>query len=240
MGWPPRYPAWLVLRFAAGVASACVLVGVSAWALAALGARGRAGWSGGVFSGVGIGIALAGVAGLVAGVAARAAGSGLAAARRDERGGAPRSRWRAAARRCRGAGARRRRRQRDAGRATGGLIAGYGAFGFGYIIPATFLPAMAREAIADPAVFGWIWPAFGAAAAASTRVVARLLARLRRRRLWAASLLLMARGVLAPALRPGVASLLVAAVCVGGTFMVATLAGHAGGAAPAPAPARRA
>jgi MFS family permease len=70
MGVAEGYPAWLVLRFVAGVASACVLVGVSGWALAALGARGRAGWSGGVFSGVGIGIALAGVAGLVAGIEA--------------------------------------------------------------------------------------------------------------------------------------------------------------------------
>ena len=34
-------PGWL-LRFGAGVASACVLVGVSAWALPTLAARGRA------------------------------------------------------------------------------------------------------------------------------------------------------------------------------------------------------
>ncbi|MEO5881412.1 MAG: YbfB/YjiJ family MFS transporter, partial [Caldimonas sp.] len=105
------------------------------------------------------------------------------------------------------------------------LIAGYGAFGFGYIIPATFLPSMAREAIADPAVFGWIWPAFGATAAASTALVALFLQRVQPARLWAASLVVMAVGVLAPTLRPGVASLLVAAVCVGGTFMLATLAG---------------
>src|SRR3989442_14791013 len=33
------------------------------------------------------------------------------------------------------------------------LVACYGAFGFGYIVPATFLPVMARRAIDDPAVF---------------------------------------------------------------------------------------
>src|SRR5262249_23926240 len=45
--------AWLLLwRFAAGVASALVLVGVSSWALGALAARGRSAWSGWVFAGV--------------------------------------------------------------------------------------------------------------------------------------------------------------------------------------------
>jgi MFS family permease len=105
------------------------------------------------------------------------------------------------------------------------LVVCYAAFGFGYIIPATFLPAMARELIHDPAVFGWIWPAFGATAAASTVIVALCLQGTAPRKVWAASLLVMAAGVLAPALLRGVWTLLVAAVCVGGTFMVATMAG---------------
>jgi MFS family permease len=66
MGATGSYEAWLLLRLVAGVASACVLVGVSAWAIASLAERGRAAWSGGVFSGVGTGIAVAGAAGLVA------------------------------------------------------------------------------------------------------------------------------------------------------------------------------
>ena len=48
------------------------------------------------------------------------------------------------------------------------LVLCYAAYGFGYIVPATFLPAMAREAMPDPALFGWAWPVFGAAAAGST------------------------------------------------------------------------
>ena len=44
----------------------------------------------------------------------------------------------------------------------------YGLFGYGYIIPATFLPALARGYIDDPAVFGWVWPVFGIAAGIST------------------------------------------------------------------------
>jgi len=34
------------------------------------------------------------------------------------------------------------------------LVLCYGAFGFGYIIPATFLPVMAKQVIQNPAVFG--------------------------------------------------------------------------------------
>ena len=236
MGLTGSYAAWLVLRFAAGAASACVLVGVSGWALAALAARGKGDWSGGVFSGVGVGIALAGMAGLVAGTAALAPGRvwlllgaaslGVAAIGwRPLRGdaGAPSA----------GAIATRRGPMGDAR-----LVAGYGAFGFGYILPATFLPAMAREAIADPAVFGWIWPAFGATAAASTALVALASGQASPARLWAASLVVMAAGVLAPLVWPGLPGLLVAATFVGGTFMVATLAGmqearrRAGAAAP--------
>ena len=44
----------------------------------------------------------------------------------------------------------------------------YAAFGFGYIIPATFLPALAKGYIDNPAMFGLVWPVFGTAAALST------------------------------------------------------------------------
>src|SRR6266403_1905445 len=119
-----------------------------------------------------------------------------------------------------------------------GWVFWYGTFGFGYIIPATFLPAMARALIADPSIFGWIWPVFGATAAASTAIAALWLRRVTVRNLWAASLVVMAAGVLAPVLVASVESLLLAAMCVGGTFMVITMAGMqearrlAGAAAP--------
>ena len=222
MGLAHDNAAWLAWRFAAGVASAYVLVGVSAWVLPALAERGRAATSGWVFSGVGVGIGAAGLAGLVAGVGGYepapvwlllgALSAAVAAITwlplRARAVGAP-----------------------SAGRADAPtlrewrLVVCYAAFGFGYIVPATFLPAMARELIRDPAVFGWIWPAFGATAAASTVIVALCLQGAAPRKVWAASLLVMAAGVLAPALLPTVWTLLVAAVCVGGTFMVATMAG---------------
>ena len=101
----------------------------------------------------------------------------------------------------------------------------YGIFGFGYIIPATFLPAMAKQIISDPAVFGWAWPIFGGAALVSTLMVAWLSAHLRNRLIWAMSHAVMAIGVATPVLLPGMAGIVISACCVGGTFMVATMAG---------------
>src|SRR5438105_13967832 len=116
------------------------------------------------------------------------------------------------------------------------LIMCYGFSGFGYIIPATFLPAVARELVDDPRVFGWAWPVFGSVAAISTVVTARALRRSSSRKIWMSALLIMAAGVLAPVFWRYMAAGLVAAVCVGGTFMVITMTGmlearrHAGSA----------
>ncbi|MFX4861170.1 YbfB/YjiJ family MFS transporter, partial [Acinetobacter baumannii] len=74
------------------------------------------------------------------------------------------------------------------------------AFGFGYIIPATFLPALAREVITNPAVFSWVWPVFGAAAAISTALAARFFPGHSPRRLWAYGQWVLAIGVIAPVL----------------------------------------
>jgi predicted MFS family arabinose efflux permease len=104
-------------------------------------------------------------------------------------------------------------------------VLAYGAFGFGYIVPATFLPAAARQVVPDPAVFAWTWPVFGLAAAISTLAVSRVWRDVAPRPLWAGAQLVMAAGLLAPALRTIVPTLLLCAVCVGGTFMVVTMAG---------------
>src|SRR5882762_8642619 len=60
MGITQTMQGWLLLRFAAGVASAWALVHVSAWALPRL-ARGGPLLGGVLYSGVGAGIALAGI-----------------------------------------------------------------------------------------------------------------------------------------------------------------------------------
>jgi hypothetical protein len=84
---------------------------------------------------------------------------------------------------------------------------------------------MAKQAIDNPAVFGWAWPLFGAAAVVSTLAAGALQRVLSGRRLWMASTCVMALGVAAPLAIDGLAGILVCALLVGGTFVVATLAG---------------
>jgi hypothetical protein len=108
---------------------------------------------------------------------------------------------------------------------TGGLVVCYTLFGFGYILPATYLPALARQLVDDPHVFGLAWPVFGAAAAVSTVVVSWRLATANRLGVWAGAHVLMAIGVLLPAVWTSLVSVTLAALLVGGTFMVITMVG---------------
>ena len=215
---------WLALRLLAGAAGAFVLVGVSAWAMPLLARLHQATRSGQVFAGVGVGICFAGLVGLVAGVTALGSlatwiGLGAIAAVFAL------ALWRQLANDNTQAAS-----VMGVGRAALSLHAWiaalcYGAFGYGYIIPATFLPALAREVIGNPAIFGWVWPVFGAAAALSTVFAARLLPQLSSRRLWIYAQGILALGVVTPVLAINLYTLLSAALCVGGTFMVITMAG---------------
>jgi MFS family permease len=92
-------------------------------------------------------------------------------------------------------------------------------------VPATFLPAMAREQVADPLVFGITWPLFGLAAALSVAAAGRWLAAWPRRRLWALAQMTMALGTAVILFSQAMWALAASAVLVGGTFMVATMAG---------------
>jgi len=226
MGLDHHLVVWLALRALAGVASAWVLIYVSAWALEHLAALNRPALGNTVYAGVGTGIALAGglclalmhigagsarawivlgVLSIVLSVAIwsvfrGAPGSPVAAERLADRGMV----W-----------------DRESIR----LVLCYGAFGFGYIIPATFLPVMAKQVIRDPAVFGWSWPLFGAAAMGSTLATAMLRSLVTTRRLWIASHLVMALGVVLPVVWSGIVPIMLAALLVGGTFMVITMVG---------------
>ncbi|HSV45100.1 MAG TPA: YbfB/YjiJ family MFS transporter [Ramlibacter sp.] len=227
MAWSAPLWLWSLLRFVAGAASAWAFVSTSVWCLGALGRHPPSAWSSAMYAGVGCGIALAGLYCLAgATVGASSAGLwlqlGLLAAllalpvvavlrRLDGALAAP--------------PAQRKAGREAPPRGTAGLVACYGLFGFGYILPATFLPAMARELVADPRLFGLAWPVFGLMAAASTLMAGWWLRRASRLRVWAVSHALMGLGVLLPSLWLAGWTLALSALLVGGTFMVATLAG---------------
>ena len=211
--------AQAALRLAAGMASAWVLVHVSAWCLPRLMARRTL--AGAMYAGVGVGIVVAGaLCGMLMAWSAPSSEAWIVL-------GAVSLLstlliWNVFSP---SGSAGRGRETREWSAQWWPLVLCYGAFGFGYIIPATFLPAMARGEVADPALFGWAWPAFGAAAAASTLAVAVLSRHFTDRRLWAMSQLVMALGVGAPLAVHGLAGILIAALCVGGSFMVVTMTG---------------
>jgi MFS family permease len=138
MGITSTLLTWFVLRLVAGVASAFVLVGASAWALAHLASHRRSDLAGWVFAGVGIGISLAGVIALASGTLR----------------GTPAQAWAALGiialliavltwghlSMATTASKARRARSHAARSLAWLLVACYGVFGFGYIIPATFIP----------------------------------------------------------------------------------------------------
>jgi predicted MFS family arabinose efflux permease len=105
------------------------------------------------------------------------------------------------------------------------IILPYAAMGFGYIVPATYLPVMAKEILPSPLIFGLGWPVFGAAAVVSTILIGRLQSRYSNRQIWLASQIVMALGLLAPVMSQSIFAIIIAALCVGGTFMVITMAG---------------
>jgi len=218
---------WLALRALAGVASAWGLIFASASILPRLVAAGQRRLSGIVFGGVGLGMVLAGGVCLIAGGfewsssqiwqmlgALALVLTGLAWPANGDT--IDRAQIATPVPVVDDGSAIRKRLV---------IVLCYGVFGFAYIVPATFLPAMARRAVADPAVFGWAWPVFGAAALASTLLAARLSSVLSNRRIWALGHLVMAFGVAVPLVWQGIGGIIAASLCVGGTFMVVTLSG---------------
>ena len=224
MGLTAAFEYWLVLRWMSGVGSAFVLVGASSWALAHLAAARSPRSSGAVFAGVGVGIVVAGLVALGAAIAdADPDGAwlllGVLCA------GVAVFTWRPMAIPAAAVEAQEARSPVPLAPSEWTLVACYATFGFGYVIPATFISAAARELAEDPRVFGCVWPLFGLAAAASTLTVSTLLRSAPPRRVAAWSLIVMAVGVVAPVVAPGMAALVVSALCVGSTFMVTTMSG---------------
>jgi MFS family permease len=103
------------------------------------------------------------------------------------------------------------------------LVICYGLYGFGYILPATYLPAQARLLLQEHWVYSMAWPVFGVAAALSTLLAAAVAYRFGRLPTWVGAHLLMAAGVVLPVFFPNLLAIMLAAVAVGGTFVVITL-----------------
>jgi MFS family permease len=224
MGADHHFTVWLMLRGVAGIASALVMIAVSAWILPRLAHAARDDLSGTVYAGVGAGIVYAGVACVLLlrlNASANSAWFVLGATAAL----ATLVVWRVVGDEAAS--------QAPLTPADGShvafthfrLVFCYGAYGLGYIIPATFLPVMAKQVIADPSWFAWAWPCFGAAAMLSTIVSAPLARRFGNRSVWIAGNLVMAVGVLIPIALPGLAGIAIAALCVGGTVMVNTMTG---------------
>jgi len=227
MGLTQNLPLWLLLRCLSGMASAWILVYASAWGLQRLAQLQRPGLSGVVFCGVGVGILVTGLlclllvragmpssgvwmllGGLALALSATAwnewDGESLTPPRPIASSGQKRLRW---------------------DHSTVILTLCYGLFGFGYIIPATFLPVIARQTVHSVLVSSLFWPLFGTAAALSTLLASSLAQRFPDRAILAISYLLQAAGVGILALRPTGPGIAISALLIGGTFMVMTMFG---------------
>ena len=224
MGMTDSFTVWLTLRWLSGVCSAWTLVLISKYYVQYLAEQGRADYQGWVFSGVGVGIALAGLGCLAfmvnqigSAIAWQITGAvsliAIAAV------------WLAMGPEIPATRPLLQREQSPPSPLDWRCVVAYGAAGIGYIIPATYLPVMAREIVQSPLIFGWSWPVFGAAAFVSTPLAARLQKRYSNRQIWAASQAVMAIGLLLPVLHSHILTIIAAGICVGGTFMIITMAG---------------
>jgi len=225
MGLSGTIPAFLVLRFVGGAASAFVLIIASTVVLERLAKAGRSGLSALHFAGVGSGIAVS--AALVAAMlllghdwrslwlasGAVSLGPLLAVAIL-----LPNSAAITDALPARGGSV-----APDAGLHR--LIVAYGLFGFGYIITATFLVTIVRVTPVIRALEPVIWIVFGLAAAPSVALWAWIARSLNISRAFALACVIEATGVMASMAWQTASGIFVAAVLVGGTFMGITALG---------------
>lgn len=248
----------LVLRFLAGVASAWVLVSISAFAINWLKSR-QVASSGLIYTGVGIGITLTGLIcsyfifqSATATIAAQSSLSPLSSRLWQYLGGiallatllvtfllakihaqlastaaAKTSPTEATPTKATNANPTSSSIPPPAKLKLANILTAYGLFGFGYILPATFLPQIAKQWLSGQSYL-LIWPFFGLAAALSVVLSQGLQRRYNNFSLlgvWRVSQIIMAVGTLLPALWQSLAGLMLSALMVGGTFMVVTMAG---------------
>ena len=227
----PVATAWPALRFAAGAASAFVLLNVAAWCMVRLAVLGRPAMGGLIFCGPGVGIVLTGLAASAMVAAQWRAASGWVVfgvlsvllcvgvwpvvrgrAVKTDAGAQPRAAAQAG----------------NAGTlaARGVHAVAYGLAGLGYIVTATFLPVIARAAL--PSGSPWpdlFWPMFGAGVAVGAALSTRAPSAWDRRWLLLAAYALQALGIVLGLLWPTPAGFALSSALVGLPFTAITFYG---------------
>ena len=221
------FAAFVILRFAGGLASALVLVFSSSLILERLAGAGRAGLSGLHFAGVGAGIAVSSglvfalgrvpgdwpnlwLAGAAFSLACLALAFLLVPPAPEEPG-------------CAETGAGQGRFA--PGAALIRITIAYGLFGFGYVITATFISTIVRESEAILHLEPIVWLTVGLEAITSVLVWNRIGGALGNARAYALACLVQATVVALSVMTGGGSAILLAAAMLGGTFMGLTALG---------------
>ncbi len=228
MGLLHGFSIWGVLRTAAGVMSAWVFVFASGWGARRLAETNSPMLGGVIFTGPGVGIATTGLLGGVVGRWGSDAawiGFGIVALALiaviwrvfdDGAKAVPASVGMSAAPRSAAA--------TQAARGDAGwLIALYGIAGFGYIITATFLPVIARQALPGSPWPDLFWPLFGLAVIVGALIGARAPTHWDNRLLMAIAYALQAAGVVLSVVWPTIVGFAVGSLLLGLPFTVITL-----------------
>lgn len=221
MAWPWQ-PAWALWRGLAGVASAVVFVYVSGWCLARLAALGTPALAGIIYMGPGLGITTSGLAAsaLVAHGSAAATGWVVMAAL-----ALALTAW--AWPPLQGAVAPPTTLPDGHAHPSRSALAtftlAYGLAGFGYIITATFLPVIARQALPGSIWLDLFWPLFGVGVALGALLTVRLPVHWDRRHLLLGAYLMQAAGVMLGVWWPTAAGFALGSLLLGLPFTAITL-----------------
>jgi len=232
MGLLHSFIGWGVLRAAAGVMSAWVFVFASGWGLRRLAETNSPMLAGVIYTGPGIGIAMTGLLGGALGRWGSEAGwigLGLLAVvliaviwrvfDDGERAGTMAGGAAASPAAATASGTGSASARSDAI----WLVALYGLAGFGYIITATFLPVIARQALPGSPWPDFFWPLFGAAIIPGALIGARAPVHWDNRLLLAAAYALQALGVLFSVALPTIAGFAIGSLLLGMPFTAITL-----------------
>ncbi len=229
MGAASALPAFMLLRFIGGIASAFVIVFASAVVLGGLARQGRSGLSAVHFAGVGAAVAISALttgalaalgadwralwfaSGALSLLAAMLAGALLPKTEADVAGGV-------AAGAAPPPGG-------DRPKGALSLLLAYGLFGFGYVVTATFIVAIVRTYPAARPVQPFVWLLVGLCAVPSVGLWTVIGRRIGVRAAFALACLVEALGVAASVLSPTAAGEVLAALLLGGTYMGITALG---------------